>query len=141
MYTCCSDGTESLCQILVMVVSNLARSLLTEERGEYLQIVLTVGYPAPGKYLLIMESGLLKEIIRNTHGYDELWNYGKFATSGELLNILAARFMQVIMPPTAKYELSHLIMVESSMIQHDETCTNFLFNLARKRLVFSVISV
>lgn len=133
----CSDGAEGLRQTLVMVVASLAHGLLTKECGEYLQAQLTVKHPFQGQFLLTIESGLLKHITGNAYGYDELLKRQNMFDARDSLITIALRFIGIIMPFAIEYELGWAALVENLPLL-DEICMNYVFNLVKKRLLFSV---
>lgn len=138
MNMCCGYEDRGLRQTLVKIVATLTQGLSPEENGEYLQMMLTVKHPFQEKFLLTIESSLLKEITGKIYGYDE--QQLACERRSMYLNMLASRFLRIIMPPRSEYELGLLALVEASAILIDETCINFVSHSKDRRLVFSITS-
>ena len=120
------NHSEELCQALITVVADLAFVELEQEsQGQqvavpdgYGRMKLPVAHPFAGEMLLAVEPGLLHEITGNIYACDEeqLTCDHELDTLAELLNTIAGRLLQIIVPSTVSYELGLPVLPENDEV-------------------------
>ena len=144
--------SEKLCQALIAVVADLAFvELEKESQGQqaavpdyYGRMKLSVAHPLAGEMLLAVEPGLLHEITGNIYACDEEQSTcdHELDTLAELLNTIAGRLMQVIVPPAVSYELGLPVVPESDEVL-DAPGMSYVFHSVdrpeERRLIFTVV--
>ncbi len=126
MNECCSTHSEELCQTLITVVADLAFVELEQESqgqqvavpDDYGRMKIPVAHPLPGEMFLAVEPGLLHEITGNIYACDEEQPTcdHELDTLAELLNTIAGRLLQIIVPPTVGYELGLPVLPENDEV-------------------------
>jgi hypothetical protein len=148
MTECNSDRAGRLCQALIAVVADLAFIKLEEEHQDrqaavparFWKMKLPVVQPLAGELLLAVEPALLQEITRNIYGLgaEQPTRDRELDTLAELLNTIGGKLMQVIVPPTVKYELGlPVLAVNDGTLTVPGMC--LLFRSEEKRLIFSIV--
>lgn len=143
--------SEKLCQTLIAIVANLAFVELEQEsQGEqapvpdyYGRVKLSVANPFTGDMFIAVEPGLLHEITGNIYACDEERSTcdRELDTLAELLNTIAGRLMQAIVPPAVSYELGLPVVPESDEVL-DAPGMSYVFHSVdrpeERRLIFTV---
>lgn len=152
MNECCGAKSEELCEALIAVVGNLAFVELEKEgQGQhvavpdnYRRMKLSVARPFLGEMLIAVEPVLLHEITGNIYACDggqPTFDH-ELDTLAELLNTLAGRLLQIIVPPTVGYELGLPVLPEKDEI-FDLPFMSFEFHSIEKpeerRLIFTMV--
>ncbi|MGD0621679.1 MAG: hypothetical protein ABSA82_04340 [Thermacetogeniaceae bacterium] len=149
MTECCnSDRAGRLCQALIAVVADLAFIELEEEHQDrqaavparFWKMKLPVVQPLAGELLLAVEPALLQEITRNIYGLDaeQPVRDRELDTLAELLNTIGGKLMQVIVPPTVKYELGlPVLAVNDGTSTVPGMC--LVFRSEEKHLILSIV--
>lgn len=148
MSECCSTHYEELCQALIAVVADLAFVELEKESqgqqvavpDDYGRMKLSITHPLAGEMLLAIEPGLLQEITGNIYSCNEEQPTcdHELDTLAELLNTIAGKLMQVIVPPAVSYELGLPVIPGSDeALAAPSIC--FVFHSEERRLIFTVV--
>jgi hypothetical protein len=151
MNECCSTHSEELCQTLITVVADLAFVELEQEsQGQqvavpdgYGRMKIPVAHPLAGKMFLAIEPGLLHEIAGNIYACDDkqLTCDHELDTLAELLNTIAGRLLQIIVPSTVSYELGLPVPPENDEVFNAPGMSFVFHSIDRpeeRRLIFTV---
>lgn len=142
------DLTRKLRQALIEVVADLSFICLMEQpggdlppdTGRQLHAMMPVHQPFEEKFLLTLESRLLNEMTCNIYGLkaEQLTKEHQMDTLSELLNTIAGRLMQILVPPSIQFELGLPVLDIDDTISN-ESALNLVFNSDEGYLVFSLI--